>query len=240
MFLITAINEHFKVLVSHHFVAGLTAEKKNILIKQVLMALHDRNLVITSITFDGTKTNLKCMDLLGAVLAKVGMRPVFPHPSGFGEVCVIINAVHMLKLVRNTFAAKGVLQDGLGREIRFDFLENLEKFQTNKGLHLANKLSINHINFQKNKMKSKLAIQLFSNSVANALEYLLNQGVDGFQDSEATIEFLRVFNNLFDIMNSKSKHGKGYRQPYCNETHPEFFPYLQYCRNYITHLTCFA
>lgn len=38
VFLVTAINEHFKVPVSYHFTAGIVAEQKNILINQVLTA----------------------------------------------------------------------------------------------------------------------------------------------------------------------------------------------------------
>lgn len=120
VFLVTAINDHFKVPISHHFTAGIAAEQKNILITQVLMALHDQNLIVPSITFDGMKTNIRCMKLLGASFDEP-ITPTFPHPCGTGSVCVIMDAVHMLKLVRNTFAAKGVLQDCLGRDINFDF-----------------------------------------------------------------------------------------------------------------------
>lgn len=115
------------------------------------------------------KTNMRCMKLLGASFDEP-ITPTFPHPCGTGSVCVIMDAVHMLKLVRNTFASRGILQDCLGRDIKFDYLVALEEFQSKKGLHLGNKLKNDHINFQKNKMKSKLAIQTFSNSVANALE----------------------------------------------------------------------
>lgn len=38
-------------------------------------------------------------------------------------------------------------------------------------------------------------------------------------------------------MNSKSKFGKGFGKPYCKETHPDFFKYLQYCKRYISGLT---
>lgn len=207
MFLVTAINDHFKLPVSYHFTAGLTAANKKFITTQVLMALYNRKITVAAITFDGTQTNLKCVELMGAELKKHNMRTTIPHPSGVGIVCTIMDAVHMLKLVRNTFAAKGVLYDDKNREIKFEYLVALDKYQEQKGVHLGNKLRRSHIQFSKNKMKSKLAIQLFSNSVADAIEYLLENNVEEFRGSRATIEFIRTINNLFDIMNSKSKYG---------------------------------
>ena len=52
-------------------------------------------------------------------------------------------------------------------------------------------------------MKVYLATQLFSNSVANAIEICKDSlKMDIFKGSESTIEFLRIMNDLFDIINS--------------------------------------
>lgn len=45
----------------------------------------------------------------------------FPHPCDIGSVRVIIDAVHMLKLVRNTFVFRGNPRDFLGRDIKFEY-----------------------------------------------------------------------------------------------------------------------
>ena len=58
------------------------------------------------------------------------------------------------------------------------------------GVRLANKLSKRHMKWQNMKMKVRLAAQMLSSSVADALEYL-KQTNPKFKDSEPTIEFIR-------------------------------------------------
>lgn len=76
----------------------------------------------------------------------------------------------MLKLVRNTFSDIGSLayEDSF---IDFRFIEELHELQTTEVLHFGNKLRSAHVYYSKQKMKVKLASQLFSKSVADAIEY---------------------------------------------------------------------
>jgi len=54
-------------------------------------------------------------------------------------------------------------------------------------------------------MKVRLATQVFSNSVADALEYCYKDLKNNlFEDVEATIEFCRRINNIFDLLNSRN------------------------------------
>jgi hypothetical protein len=53
-------------------------------------------------------------------------------------------------------------------------------------------------------MKVKLATQLLSRSVSDALTFCKdNLKLDTFQNCSATIEFIQIFNNAFDILNSR-------------------------------------
>lgn len=61
-------------------------------------------------------------------------------------------------------------------------------------------------------MKVRLATQLLSNSVADALQYCQQNCIPGFEDCRGTIQFLRVFNNLFDIFNSRNIRMKGWKR----------------------------
>jgi len=59
-------------------------------------------------------------------------------------------------------------------------------------------------------MKVKLATQLLSNSVADALQFCKdNLQLTEFKDCEATIHFIRIMNDAFDILNSR------HLMPYC-------------------------
>ena len=62
-------------------------------------------------------------------------------------------------------------------------------------------------------MKVKLANQLFSASVADALEYLMELGYAAFQGCEATVAFIRLMNSAFDILNSRNTLAKGTKEP---------------------------
>jgi len=58
-------------------------------------------------------------------------------------------------------------------------------------------------------MKVKLAVQIWSTSVANALTYLNKESkMPQFNGSEAIAHFYFIRNNIFDILNSRNKFCK--------------------------------
>ena len=65
-------------------------------------------------------------------------------------------------------------------------------------------------------MKVRVAAQTLSTSVAAAITFLRNMKVDDFNDSKATSDFILLMNNLFDILNFKSKFGKNFKAPFQN------------------------
>lgn len=81
-------------------------------------------------------------------------------------------------------------------------------------MHLANKLRSVHIDYCNQKVKVQLAAQIFSKSVANAIEfYQKTLKLKDFQFCDGTIQFLRTFNDLFDILNSRTLKQNGFKQP---------------------------
>lgn len=110
----------------------------------------------------------------------------------------------MLKLIRNTLGDWGVLFDGEGMPIKWEYVKQLVDIQDKLGLHVATKVRQRHINYSKEIMKVKLAVQVLSNSVADALDYLnLDLHINEFQGAE-TSKFCRMFNNIFDVMNVRN------------------------------------
>jgi len=59
----------------------------------------------------------------------------------------------------------------------------------------------------------KLAAQTLSSGVADAIEYLQQKGEPSFQNSDATICFIRQIDRIFDILNSRIPFSKGYKSP---------------------------
>jgi hypothetical protein len=153
--------------------------------------------------------------ILGASLNVEALRPSFPHPSNpAAEVAVFLDACHMLKLMRNALADKHVLLDGQGRPIKWEYIQRLQELQSREGLRVGNKLHERHIQWTKQKMKVKLAAQTLSSSVADALQFCQQElQLAEFQDCTATVEFIRVIDRLFDLLNSRNPLAKGFKAP---------------------------
>ena len=62
-------------------------------------------------------------------------------------------------------------------------------------------------------MEVKIAAQTLSSSVADALGFLMRCGHPLFIDAAGTIKFIRAIDKVFDILNSRTPFGKGYKQP---------------------------
>ena len=102
----------------------------------------------------------------------------------------------------------------------------LHRTQQKDVLNLANKLKSKHVQWQNHKMKVSVAAQTLSHSVSAAITFLRNLQVPEFKDSKATSEFILLMNNLFDILNSKSKFGKYTKRPITLENFYEIEGYL--------------
>ena len=141
-------------------------------------------------------------------------------------IFVTLDACHLMKLLRNCFGTYQVFKDDNGETVSWIYLEELNNLQEKEGLHLANKLRRRHILWNKDKMHTNLALQLFSNSVSNAIDYCRDTlKLKQFSGSGATTRFLRKFNDLFDVLNIKSKFGKKWSAPLVKDDskHKEMF-----------------
>ena len=61
-------------------------------------------------------------------------------------------------------------------------------------------------------MKVRLAVQVISSSVVQALKYMREQGYSGFEHTEATEYLLFVLDCLFNILNSKTMCCAGFKR----------------------------
>lgn len=62
-------------------------------------------------------------------------------------------------------------------------------------------------------MNVKLAAQAISSGVADAIEFLQKSGIKEFQGSSATIEFIKMIDRIFDMLNCRNPYGKGFKAP---------------------------
>ena len=103
------------------------------------------------------------------------------------------------------------MYNGSGAQISWKFFEELLKIQRTEGLSVANKLSLRHTQYHNQKMNVKLAAQTFSKSVADALTYA-KEYFDELKGCEATIEFINIINDAFDILNSRNLTAFGFKK----------------------------
>lgn len=233
VFMVTGVQDSWKIPVAYFLINGLTAEEKSSIITTVLMTLHNAGVKIIAFTFDGTATNVATANALGCNIRSnlEPLKPFFRHPASEHDVYVFLDTVHMLKLVRNTLHSQQVLisQNGL---VKWSYIEKLNRFQNTTGLKLAPKLSDRHVFFENSKMKVRLAVQVVSNSVAMALDQLKTVERD-FEDCTATVEFLSLFNDVFDITNSMEQNATGFKKPLSIENFDLYHEAFVYIDNYI-------
>ena len=150
---------------------------------------------------------------LGASMSPPNLKPYFMHPLDKKKrVYILLDVCHMLKLIRNTLGNCGTLVDGDDQEICWKYLIALHELQQDEGLRLGNKLKQAHIKWWQQKMKVKLAAQTLSSSVADAIDYRRDTlKLPQFKGSEATVKFIRTFDQLFDILNSRNPCAKGFK-----------------------------
>lgn len=99
---------------------------------------------------------------------------------------------------------KKTIVNGNGQKIRWDYIQKLYQKENCEGLRAATKLTNRHLHYYNEKMNVRLAAQVPSNSVCDALLYL-NGSDPNFEGSLATAEFCLIFNNAFDILNSRKQ-----------------------------------
>ena len=238
VFMVVALNSNWKIPVGYFLIAGLSGTERANLVKQCLMKLHDVGVRVVSLTCDGPSCHLSMMKELGASLDPADLNPSFVHPSDETLlVFIIFDVCHMLKLVRNVLGDWGVIVDELGQHIKWQYFVELQKLQEKEGLHLGNKLRASHINFQGQKMKVNLAAQTVSSSVATAMEFCNDVlHLPQFIGCEATVTFVRTFDRLFDLLNSRNPFGKGYKAPLKPSNLNFWMPFVDEAYSYILNL----
>ena len=89
---------------------------------------------------------------------------------------------------------------------------------------------------EKKKLNVRLAAQVMSESVATSLQFCLNEGVGGFTGCEATIDFIRLFDHLFDVLNSRNLKSFNWKSPMQPGNCVQVFEFLSNARSYILSL----
>lgn len=203
-FVLNGIDVNFEFPVAYYFIDSLNTTKRRNLVYEIIEAITRCEVKITNITFDGCSTNVPMCNMLGADLnvQSTEFQPFIFNPVNNERIYIILDPCHMLKVVRNTLAAKKVIFDEQNNKIEWRFIESLYHYFQKNDLR-THKLTKRHMDWLRNAMNVRLANQTLSESVANSIQFLAEQNIPEFQGSEATVKFIRRINTLFDIFNTK-------------------------------------
>ena len=113
-----AENGSWKVPIGYFLIDGMSGGERANLINESLHRLHAAGVEVVLLTCDGLSCHFAMLKALGAVLTVDGMMPYVQHPADLNtRVYVSLDACHMLKLIRNTFADQILFRDGEGQTI---------------------------------------------------------------------------------------------------------------------------
>lgn len=107
----------------------------------------------------------------------------------------------MIKLVRTTFARKQAIYGKDNNRTESRYLELLQRFSKDNDFY-THELNKKHLQWERNIMNVRIAVQTLSNSTANSIDFLRKE------NHVATVEFLKIFNTLFDIFNTQDRQNK--------------------------------
>lgn len=170
-FMANGINEKFNLPFAYHFVRSLKADEKKKLLEECIQKVNETGAIVLNISFDGIGTNSKICDLLGADLdvTSENFKPYFTLEDG-KRIHIIFDVCHMEKLVQNVLARVGRIHDETGKIIQWQHFVKLLELSEKSNLNMTHKITKQHIDFQKSKMKVRLATELISNTTAEVME----------------------------------------------------------------------
>lgn len=150
---------------------------------------------------------------LGASFRPENFKPNFLSLKD-NTIFIIFDICHMVKLIRNNLAKREAFFDSEGGTIEWKYFKEINNIQNEEGLHAGNKITNKHIYFHNEIMRVYLAVQVLSNSVADSMMFFKSSPQYGsrFKNCDATVKFVKIINNLFDIFNSKSNFAFGFKK----------------------------
>lgn len=204
VFMACGLNSYFQQPIAFYFVRTLKANERADLLTRVMNEISKRGIRIGNITFDGYKSNATMCAILGADFkSDNGDYTTFiTNPYNGEKVYIIYDPSHNIKLVRNTLGTQKILYEE-GTEIKWKYFEDLVGYSAEDAFGLTHKMNKRHLQFEDRKMHVRTAVQTLSQSTADSMQFLQQKGLEQFVGSEATAKFIRLFNTLWDVMNSQ-------------------------------------
>nr|DBA31379.1 TPA: hypothetical protein GDO54_007240 [Pyxicephalus adspersus] len=196
VFMLVGTTGHWKVPVAYFFVKLLTAEAQKQLISHVLYELSENGFEVVAVSMERSPRNEDMCTLLGCTFTDPwNPQTFFSLPSNDFKHYVIFDMCYELKTVNNIVEELGSLlgPDGTISWQYIDELMNIPR-SARKFPQLA---------------KMPLLANKLSNTVADAVKLIQEVKCQEIDYSQATVNFIQIIDQLFDIFNSSSMRLQG-------------------------------
>lgn len=205
VYMAVGINTNFQQPIGYYFIESLKGNERAKLILHIIEEVTKKGIKIASVTCDGHKANPTMFMHLGVKLELVDgdFKSYFINPFNGEKIYIILDPSHAIKLVRNTLGNCETIYDENDEEISWKYLINLVNFSGKQNIGLAHKMTKRHLEFKDRIMHVRTAVETLSNSTANAIQFLKDNGIKEFANAESTIKFIRMYDKLWDIFNSR-------------------------------------
>ena len=215
--MVVGLKEQWQYPIAYFLTNSINADIQAQIIWESIQFLTESYLDVHAVIFDGTSKNLTTADRLGCKISSK-FDGSFKHPCREeGDIYIILDACHMIKLARNALADIGIIKDLHNDTIKWDYIVKLHQVQAKYILHLGNKLKGHHIKWQNHKMKVRSCCSNFKHFCCSSNKFLVIHKTPGFENSAATTNFIQKMNDIFDILNSTNKFGKATKKPVTKE-----------------------
>ena len=239
VFMIVYLKKTWKLPVGYCLINSMDASSRTSMVTLAIQKLYDVRVRIACLTCDGPAVNRQMLKQLGATIDDPhSMEPWFAHPSDASKrVCTLLDPCHQIELMRNHFATVAYFLDDNNEKVSWSYIEELHKIQEDVGWRFGNKVSGKHMQWERMKMKVSPAVQVFSRSVADALDLLrIDLEMPQFQESAPTSRFIRIINDLFDLCNSRTPVALEYEAALIPQKRHYWEEVLVYTYDYLTQL----
>lgn len=172
------------------------------ILEDIISELFRANFTVVAISSDMGSENIALWSKLNVGHDK---NCSFHHPLDDSlKIFVYADVPHLIKLARNHLLDHGFIVEN--SIINKDYYQALLNISSSE-LTLAHKLTPHHLNL-KGSMRQQVrpAVQVLSNSVAKAIEYAGENGLMPLNSNwKEAADCAKLFNDWFDVMNSRSK-----------------------------------
>lgn len=192
-----------------------------VLLNLICSKLHEVGFNVVGFVGDNGSSNVGMWSNCGVNYINTTIK----HPETGQLIYMFSDAPHLLKLLRNWFIDGGfMLLDGT----ELNQAKIRELLQTNTEISPIYKLSLKHLELTKTERQNvRLAAELLSNSVAQSLRRNFPNDVV----VEKLAWFIELVNKWFDVMNSYSLNGIGFKKAYGLDLN-EQNKVLGWCQNF--------